>query len=397
MKVLVLGDYYFERIYPALKRGATKIIVLAKRPIDLINPGPEVEWRIVSEAIDRHYILRTIGEESIDIVLPRVRGTENEGDIVEYARAAELAPRHVKFMAHPLRFAQTVVNKVLFHTFAAEHGLLTPNGRVCAGLDAAIEAVAALGGFPVVVKEACALAMKGSHYVDTIEALADLFASKGPGEPLLVQEMIPGEELGVEIISTPQGRWRFPLTSMGRLESGLNPLARIRTAPKPVPASVEAQLEALIQTIEDQLKPFGPWQIDLALSGTKLFILEINPRLGGLSNLDYYCTGINPHALLAQIAFDQLPAPPKAARVAIEIPTRSSVGISMPSFPGLLGHVQPSRTGRNWHLSFGTHDFSLAEAMINQIPADAFIYPPAEILEACERLFRETHKDLSAG
>ncbi len=87
-------------------------------------------------------------------------------------------------------------------------------------------------------------------------------------------------------------------------------------------------VERILDTVEERLRPHGPWQLDMALVGQDVTILEVNGRLGGLSDLGLAATGRDAHALLCDLAMGaRLPRPVPVA-VALEIPV--APGLALP-------------------------------------------------------------------
>jgi biotin carboxylase len=175
-------------------------------------------------------------------------------------------------------------------------------------------------GCPVMLKEARTQARVGVHAAVTPESLDAILSSGTLRFPLVVQRMMAGEEIGVEILSTGTGSCRFPPVSTGDMDSRCDPAARVRSSPRLLPRPAQATITQIIDILEKRLRPYGPWQLDLALSGEDVVVLEMNGRLGGLADLGLGATGFDSHRLFGELLLGRrLPCPSPVA-VAMEIP-----------------------------------------------------------------------------
>lgn len=389
MKILVLGDYCFERVFPLLRQQATYIVVVTHHQSEYDRTFyPEVEWKVIPSPLNHSTILRLRSEIEADVILSRVRGTENETEIVEHALAARAVPEHVLFATHPLDFAQITTNKVLFHQFALAHHLPVPRGIICQTPASASLATRQLGGFPIIIKAAISPAGKGVGYIAEEKDFCTYFATHPTG-PYLLQECIQGEELGIEIVSSPQGSWHFPIISMDRLDSTLNPQARVRVVPWRGNAELLSRVNDMILVIENLLHPFGPWQIDLALAGSTLFILEVNPRLGGLTNLSYYSTDVDPHVVAYQAVSGHLVPFPSVENIAVELPITRGTELPPVQIQNLKLDIRRARSQPNWRLSISSKDATNIESLIHYIPPQSLLFPVSYVLEKIKTAFAD--------
>ncbi|KNB50532.1 hypothetical protein AC230_21500 [Streptomyces caatingaensis] len=197
------------------------------------------------------------------------------------------------------------------------------------------------------MKEARSEFHAGRHYVRDERELGPLCA--GAVFPLLVQEAVTGEEFAAEFLSGPGSTVAWPVASLGRLDERCAPGRRVRVAPAAPPAGARRELEAVVRDLERAFAPRGPWQMDFAVTDAgRLRVIELNGRFGGVSNMSWACTGLDPHAAHARAVLGRHPGPaPAAHRVALELPVPGEA-VPPPPPPGtelLLFPGSPANPG----------------------------------------------------
>jgi hypothetical protein len=345
MRVTVLCDYEFERIREPLLEHCDHVTVFANRPADpAARTDPRIVWR--------HEPLRGLEPEHLladrpDVVLPRVRGTENEDAIYDYARWFHDAPCG-RNSVHSPDFAESAVDKAVLYETATRLGIRVPPTRLCHTPGDVVAAARETGGFPVVLKLRRAASTTGTHLIRAAAQIPELAAGEWHAG-VVVQRMLGGIEFGLEVVSSPHGAWRFPTACLGRAGSDVKPLARRRFAPFDLPEPALRQLDGILDRIVRHLGPRGPWQTDMLIADGLVYLLEINARLGGLSNLSRFSTGTDPHTLSCLAALGSVPAPPRRHGFTMELPVPVGTRIS-----GRVGDVElltlPARTLPHWRV-----------------------------------------------
>lgn len=324
MRVLIFGFYKAERLVDALAaRGATTITVASSIDPLVQNTAADVRWEPLIADPDVARICDLVRRTVPDVVVTTVFAEEEEHLVLRYSRALEgcLSPDRRRTV-HPERFALLAVDKVAFHEFAMSCGLAVPRGRVCQSPREVSLAVQQLGGPPVVIKQACAQALHGVDYLADGQAVSQ-WLDLDRSFPVLVQEAIRGEELGVEVVSTETRSCRCPVISTGRLDASCRPAGRVRCIPYPLPLAAAEDLEHVVGTIERVLRPRGAWQLDLALDDEgRLLVIELNGRLGGLSDLCRDATSTDPYGLLCDAALGLPLHQPRPQSVVVHVPMR---------------------------------------------------------------------------
>ncbi|GAA0424475.1 hypothetical protein [Streptomyces luteireticuli] len=348
MRVVVLGEFRADRVVPPLRSGGADVVVLGFADLGAFLGDGVVCGRLPGR-LGEQSLLRLLDAYGADVAVPNMGCRGQEQFLPVYASAA--ARWHGAMPVHPPGFATLASDKVALHRTAGERGWPVPRGRVCDGPGAVRRAVRELGP-PVLVKEARSEFHAGRHYVrDGGEA--DRVCA-GAVFPVLVQEALAGEEFAVEFLSRPGSATAWPVASLGRLDEECAPGRRLRVAPAALPAGARRELDAMVADLVRTFRPRGPWQMDLAVTGDgRLRIIELNGRLGGVSNMGWAATGLDPHAAHARAVLGRpFEAALAARRTALEIPVRNDAALPPPPpgtellpFPGSPANPGPAATG----------------------------------------------------
>ncbi|WP_189382350.1 ATP-grasp domain-containing protein [Streptosporangium nondiastaticum] len=331
-KALIFGEYKIARFLPVLReRGYTSFVVYSAVEFDAAlefdNEGVEV--KLLSLDWDAEDVLRVLDTERPDVAIANPYAHGQEQLPIVYGRAA--ARWDGRFVAHSAEFAEVACDKVKLHETGVERGWPVPEGAVCTDA-AAVAGAARELGFPLVIKEAQAQAGDGRFFAASAAEL-DAVLARGLAFPAIVQAFKVGVETGIELITAGGELMRWPVVSMGPLDAGLDPSLRARVTPYALPERAAARLDAFLTDIQDNFAPFGPWQIDFAVVEDDIVVLEINPRLGGLSDLGLTGTGTDPHAVFTAAALGE-PLPQVTTRaVTIELPSSEIPGVEVPAHP----------------------------------------------------------------
>lgn len=325
-KAVIFGEYKLGRILPGLRaRGVTEVVVYSAVDFD----GFDVEVKRLSLDWTGTDVRKVLAEEQADVAIANPYAHGQEQLPIAYGAARARWGGH--FLAHPAAFAEVACDKVVLHETAVARGWPVPDGAVCTDADQVRAAVNRLG-FPVVLKECQSQAGDGRFFVDSAAGLDTVLA----GElrlPVIVQRYLQGFEYGVELITSGSSHVRWPIASLGRLDTGLDPSFRARVMPAVLPERAAADLDRLIGDINQNLAPFGPWQIDFAVVDGDLCLLEINARLGGLSDLGSVATGTDSHAVFIAVAMGEELPDVGQRLAAIELPSAETPGDPLPPEP----------------------------------------------------------------
>lgn len=331
-KALIFGEYKIARFLPVLRdRGYTRVVVYSAVEFDAAAEfdAEGVEVKLMDLGWDADDVVGVLRAEQPDVAIANPYAHGQEQLPIVYGRAA--ARWDGRFVAHSAEFAEVACDKVKLHETGVERGWPVPAGAVCADAAQVAETARELG-FPLVIKEAQAQAGDGRFHAASAEEL-DAVLGRGLAFPAIVQSFQRGVETGIELMSAGAELMRWPVVSMGPLDAGLDPSLRARITPFVLPERAEARLTEFLTDIQENFAPFGPWQIDFAVVGDDIVVLEINPRLGGLSDLGLTGTGTDPHAVFTAAAIGE-PLPSVETRaVTIELPSTELPGVEVPAHP----------------------------------------------------------------
>ncbi|MGW2598679.1 hypothetical protein [Streptomyces klenkii] len=353
MRVVVLGEFRADRLLPPLLHAGAEVVLLGRAtgiaPFLASALGADVVCGELPAVLCEQDVLRLLAHWRADVAVPSMGCLGQEQLLPLYACAASRrGTAGLRMAVHTEGFAELASDKVALHRIAEERGWPVPRGRVC-GAAPAVRAAARELGLPVMVKEARSEFHAGRHYVRDDGALDGVCA--GVSYPVLVQEAPAGEEYGVEFLSGGSVTVAWPVASLGRLDGECAPGRRVRVAPAPLPSRLRTELAATVRDMAGTFRPHGPWQMDFAVTDDgRLVVIELNGRLGGVSNMSWAATGADPHAAHARSVLASpadglsggLPAgPPPPDRIALELPVLAGTplppapeGTALMLFPG---------------------------------------------------------------
>lgn len=333
MRVVVLGEFRADRLVPSLQRAGADVVVLGFVELETFL-GPDIVCGILPADLTDEGLRSILDHYNADIAIPNPGLIGQERMLPVYAwvaRGHNAAGRHLP--VHSPEFAVLATDKVELHRTAGRRGWPVPAGAVC-GEPSRLLGASVLG-LPALVKEARSESHAGRYYVTDEEDLQRV--ARAVAYPVLFQQAVSGQEFGIELFSGPTHTTAWPVASLGPLDSGCNPGRRIRVAPATLPDRARSALGTAIRDIAAAYRPVGPWQIDFAVSPHgQIHLIEVNGRFGGMSNMSWACTDVDPHAVHVAAALGSFPRrSPLAKRVALELPVAND--ISLPAPPAGIG------------------------------------------------------------
>lgn len=139
--------------------------------------------------------------------------------------------------------------------------------------------------FPVIIKDTTGLSSYGMEVcVSYNQAKAYLISKKNNGNKL-IQELIEGEQFGLEVYGTDQNYFvSSPFRFSVNQYKITSPKQSIKIGPVIDSFYKVDELKSEIKRLCTLLKIQGMAQIDLVFKNGKWYIIEINPRLSGMTN-----------------------------------------------------------------------------------------------------------------
>lgn len=210
--------------------------------------------------------------------------------------AQKLEMNGVKTICHPLDTNLICFDKWKAHQFLLQHGFLVPKTifvdhdlYFCAGShkevihnvykDSIKNQLAQLS-LPLIIKDTVGLSSYGMTVVHTYGEALCYLNSKRNNSNRIVQEYIQGKQYGVEIYGCPGNYHIFPLFEFTLNQYGIS---SPKLSEKNGPFPVDKKLQKILIALAEKMRFCGIAQIDLIFSDNKWYIIEINPRLNGMT------------------------------------------------------------------------------------------------------------------
>ncbi|MBQ7158201.1 MAG: ATP-grasp domain-containing protein [Treponema sp.] len=146
--------------------------------------------------------------------------------------------------------------------------------------------------YPVVVKDTVGLSSYGMEVaVSYKQALFYLFSGRTNGDRL-VEEFIEGEQFGTEIYGTDGNYTVLPPCMFSVNRYGItSPKQSVKIGPITSERYRIPELQAMLQSLAKKLNLSGVAQVDLIFNNDGWHIIEINPRLSGMT--ETYAASLN--------------------------------------------------------------------------------------------------------
>lgn len=214
--------------------------------------------------------------------------------------AEKLRENEIETVCHPLKSMLICFDKWQTHLFLSANGFNVAKAvyvhhdlYFCAGSVKGVlenpykESVFAQIkklNLPLVIKDTHGLSSYGMTVVNTYGEAFCYLNSKRNNSDRIVEEFISGEQFGAEIRSYKGVHTVFPPFKFSVNQYGItSPKQSIKTGPVTDELYDIFGLESELKRLAGLLELDGPSQVDLVFDGKKWFIIEINPRLSGMS------------------------------------------------------------------------------------------------------------------
>lgn len=231
----------------------------------------------------------------------------------------ELARYNIPVVIHPLNTMIKLCNKWDTVRYLREAGFNVPNSFLISGdlynkrgveykcyFDVIKQKIFQLN-FPVLIKPLWDSMSLGIKKFDDSDTLLTWLNDEGIVTDVLVEEFIQGELFGIEVVGSNGSYYCHPLIkkSMSCDSDNLIPFDHIRFGPiNDSRYNIERLTDELIK-IAKFLELFGSVEFELIFHKEIFYIIEINPRVSGLTNLSSSISGENIYSQLLNLAEDK--------------------------------------------------------------------------------------------
>ncbi len=139
--------------------------------------------------------------------------------------------------------------------------------------------------FPVIIKDTVGLSSYGMQVVDTFDEANRFLHSKRNSSDRIVEEMLIGDQFGTEIHGTKGNYKIMPPMMFSVNQYGItSPKQSVKIGPVTDEKYKISELEKMMKKMAEEMELSGIAQVDLVFSEGKWFIIEVNPRISGMTS-----------------------------------------------------------------------------------------------------------------
>lgn len=162
--------------------------------------------------------------------------------------------------------------------------------------------------YPVIIKDTVGLSSYGAEVVPTFKAAQGYLLSHKNSSDRIVEEYVEGLQFGAEIHGTPGNYTILPPFLFSVNQYGItSPKQSVKLGPIENQKYCTNDLQKMLLNLAEKLKFSGIVQVDLVFSESekKWYILELNPRLSGMSELYAAAQNVSLCKMLLKIALGE--------------------------------------------------------------------------------------------
>ncbi|MCD6463421.1 MAG: carbamoyl-phosphate synthase large subunit, partial [Thermotogae bacterium] len=224
---------------------------------------------------------------TVEDVMSIIRNEKPEGVVVSFGGqtplklARQLVKEGVKLIGTNFETIELAENREEFGKLLHRLGLKSPPYGTATSIEEALEVAEKLG-YPVLVRPSYVLGGRAMEIVDTPQELRRYVSEAAhisPGYPVLIDRFLENAlELDVDVVSDGEHVWIAGLMEQIE-EAGVHSGDSACVLP-PVSLSEEmvVRIENVVARLVKELKVVGLMNIQMAIKGDELYILEANPR-----------------------------------------------------------------------------------------------------------------------
>lgn len=268
-------------------------------------------------------IIKLIDKEGINSILP-ISLLEPEGVrdslIKDYLRSHHLP---VNIVANSPSTMESTYDKWLTKDILSSFEIAVTPGRLIHSADCA-EEIMKVFDFPLIIKERKGYMGMGVRMIDNALDLKK-YIKRNLQKGLFAEPFIAGSEVSMEVITWKDKMVFQPLVYKGETRINMleHPAYRPRISPYKRGTAVEKKIIAMVTEAVGRLQLEGAAEFEFIIVGDEPYIMEVNPRISGITRLCNAAGGINVYQELAHVCIhDTMNVhPPQAeTKYAIQFP-----------------------------------------------------------------------------
>ena len=159
--------------------------------------------------------------------------------------------------------------------------------------------------FPVIIKDTTGLSSFGADVVNNYDEAVGILKSKKTTSDRIIEEMLGGEQFGCEIYGTfdeKSGQGNYTILPPFKFSVNQYGITSPKQSVKFGPVGVNedeskkykiSELNEMLLRLANGMKLDGIAQVDLVFDGENWFVIEINPRLSGMSTTYTASAGVS--------------------------------------------------------------------------------------------------------
>jgi hypothetical protein len=222
----------------------------------------------------------------------------------------------IPMVMHPINSLFVLANKWATNNWLQSHGFNAPSAIYISG-DLVNKRTADYSAYitglkqelhkiegPYVVKPLWDSMSQGVETANTVDEVIKRVCESD--YDLIVQEKVVGELFGIEVITNGKSCLFQPLVKKCSSENDLVPFDHLRYGPYQISKEQLSLLKRDLASICEKLKLNGSVEFEMIRSkkDNKFFIIEINPRVSGMTNLSSAISNINSYSFLMRLNKD---------------------------------------------------------------------------------------------
>ena len=311
-----------EFMVVASEGGAAHLFDFDANRKEIIPDG--IKTKLLPMEADADEYIEAIMSESPDIAIAAsyFGGSMDWDTLKDSIIAEELEKKGVRTIAHSMFAAMTFFDKWNTHQVMIEKGFpvvkaihipsiyLTlakdhPDIRSNVYLELVFHQIRKMH-FPLIIKVAAGSGSKGIEIVQDYEAAKAAILARTEAANVIVEEMIQGEQFGAEIHGSPGNYTILPPFKCALNEDGItDPLHYAKIGPITDEKYKVEELRNMLRNLATEMGLAVCAQADLAFADGRWYIIEVNPRISGMSISASACEGRTPLEMIIESGLER--------------------------------------------------------------------------------------------